>query len=86
MFNWQWPIIRPATFDRKIAVFMPGRSDWKGEPLGNLQLNPFDIVQIPGAVTQVMPHLDRLKSIFNASFPMYEILPIILEEATGRFV
>jgi len=46
-----------------------------------LQLNPFNIVRLPGAMTQVMPHLDRLKSIFNASFPMYEILPVILEEA-----
>lgn len=72
---------KAKTFDREIAVYMPGRSEWGGQPLGQLQLNPFDIVQIPGATTQVMPHLDRLKSIFNASFPMYEILPVILEEA-----
>ena len=69
------------TFDREIAVYMPGRKEWGGQPLGDLHLNPFDIVQVPGAITQVMPHLDRLKSIFNASFPMYEILPVILEEA-----
>lgn len=69
------------TFDREIAVYMPGRNDWGGQTLDDLRLNPFDIVQIPGATTQVMPHLDRLKSIFNASFPMYEILPVILEEA-----
>jgi hypothetical protein len=70
-----------GTFDREIAVYMPGRTDWGGNALGDLRINPFDIVQIPGATTQVMPHLDRLKSIFNASFPMYEILPVILEEA-----
>ena len=70
-----------GAFDREIAVYMPGREEWGGQPLEDLHLNPFDIVQIPGAMTQVMPHLDRLKSIFNASFPMYEILPVILEEA-----
>jgi len=69
------------TFDREIAVYMPGRTSWGGQPLPPLQLNPFDIVRLPDALTQVMPHLDRLKSIFNASFPMYEILPVILEEA-----
>ncbi|MBN2387077.1 MAG: ATP-binding protein [Anaerolineales bacterium] len=69
------------TFDRGIAVYLPGRSAWGGQPLEQLQLNPFDIIRLPGATAQVMPHLDRLKSIFNASFPMYEILPIILEEA-----
>ena len=69
------------TFDRDIAVYMPGTSHWRNYPLEKLQINPFDIVRIPGAPTNVMPHLDRLKSIFNASFPMYEILPVILEEA-----
>ena len=66
---------------RKIAVYMPGRKEWGGYPLEPLQLNPFDIIRLPGITAQVMPHLDRLKSIFNASFPMYEILPVILEEA-----
>ncbi|MFN2274435.1 MAG: ATP-binding protein, partial [Anaerolineales bacterium] len=68
-------------FKRKIAVYAPGRESWGGQKLGTLQLNPFDIVRLEGAIVQVMPHLDRLKSIFNASFPMYEILPVILEEA-----
>jgi hypothetical protein len=70
-----------GAYDRKIAVYMPGRSEWNGQPLEQLQINPFDIVRIPGALPQVMPHLDRLKSIFNASFPMAEVLPVILEEA-----
>jgi hypothetical protein len=70
-----------GTFKRKIAVYVPGRTEWGGCPVDSLQLNPFDIIRMPGAITQVMPHLDRLKSIFNASFPMYEILPVILEEA-----
>jgi hypothetical protein len=67
-------------FNKKIAVYIPGRDSWGGQKLPQLQLNPFDIIRLPGALTQVMPHLDRLKSIFNASFPMYEILPVILEE------
>jgi hypothetical protein len=69
-----------GTFDREIAVYMPGRSVWGGQALDDLKLNPFDIVRLPDATPQVTPHLDRLKSIFNASFPMYEILPVILEE------
>jgi len=69
------------TFDREIAVYMPGRKMWGGQEVESLKINPFDIVRLEGAMPQVMPHLDRLKSIFNASFPMYEILPVILEEA-----
>jgi Cdc6-like AAA superfamily ATPase len=70
-----------GTFDRKIAVYMPGRTHINNTPLEQLHLNPFDIIRLPETMIQVMPHLDRLKSIFNASFPMYEVLPIILEEA-----
>jgi hypothetical protein len=69
-----------GTFDREIAVYMPGRAEWGGQALDDLKLNPFDIVRLLDATPQVTPHLDRLKSIFNASFPMYEILPVILEE------
>jgi len=67
-------------FKKKIAVYMPGRNEWGGQPLEHMQLNPFDIIRLKGAHVSVMPHLDRLKSIFNASFPMHEILPVILEE------
>lgn len=68
-------------FDRKIAIYIPGRSTWGDQPLEELHLNPFEIIRLKGNPVQVMPHLDRLKSILNASFPMYEILPVILEEA-----
>ena len=90
-----WMVIEPAKdeyvqlalaynasgkFKKKIAVYMPGREDWGGQQLDQLKINPFDIIRLEGAHVGVMPHLDRLKSIFNASFPMYEILPVILEE------
>jgi hypothetical protein len=68
-------------YKRKIAVYIPGRSEWGGLPIEELHLNPFEIIRLKGATVQVMPHVDRLKSILNASFPMYEILPVILEEA-----
>ncbi|MBN1266383.1 MAG: ATP-binding protein [Anaerolineales bacterium] len=67
-------------FEQKIAIYMPGRDDWGGQQLQQLHINPFDIIRLKGAHVNVMPHMDRLKSIFNASFPMYEILPVILEE------
>lgn len=70
-----------GTFDRPIDVYIPGRKDWRGHQLPQLQLNPFDLVRLPGVEPQVMAHMDRLKSIFNSAFSMQEILPVILEEA-----
>ncbi len=74
-------INQSGKYNQKIAIFTPGADQVRGIKLDSLRLNPFDIIQLPGASPQVMAHLDRIKSIFNASFPMQEILPVILEEA-----
>lgn len=42
-----------------------------------LRLNPLEFV--PGF--PLLGHIDRLKSIFNAAFPMYAAMPYMLEEA-----
>jgi hypothetical protein len=64
--------------DKRIAVFMPGKAgnSWRGQPLSRLTLNPFQIINSD----QLLPHIDRTKSIFNATFPMQEVLPVLLEE------
>ena len=49
-----------------------------GDESGNpLRINPFEFA--PGF--SLLTHIDRLKSIFNASFPMYAAMPYMLEEA-----
>lgn len=66
----------------RIQVFMPGRSNWRGEVLTELHLNPLDLVWLTDTEKpQVLTHIDRLKSILNASFPMQEVLPMLLEDA-----
>lgn len=72
----------PPDSPERIAIYMPGEhSDKKKQELEPLILNPFDIVWLNSEdIPQVLAHIDRLKSIFNASFPMQEILPVLLEE------
>ncbi|MFB2917892.1 ATP-binding protein [Aerosakkonema funiforme] len=71
----------PESPDR-IAIYMPGEhSAQKMKELDPLILNPFDIIWLgTEEIPQVLAHIDRLKSIFNASFPMQEVLPVLLEE------
>jgi len=68
----------------RIHVFIPGlpQGKWQGHIIdSSLRLNPFDIAQ-PFANTPpiVLPHIDRVISILNASFPMPDALPIYLED------
>lgn len=78
----RWNKSLPPDSEQRVEVYMPGTSSWRGQPLRELHLNPLDIVWLADeAVPQVLAHADRLKSILNASFPMQEVLPVLLEEA-----
>lgn len=57
---------------RDLRVYTPG-----DETISPFRINPFQFV--PGV--NLVTHLDHLKSIFNASFPMYAAMPYLLEEA-----
>jgi hypothetical protein len=41
------------------------------------RLNPFNFIE----PTPLTTHIDRLKATFNAAFPMYASMPVLLEEA-----
>jgi DNA helicase HerA-like ATPase len=73
----------PADSPDEIAIFMPGARVWRHKQLTrHLSLNPFDVIWMsPETLPEVIPHIDRLKSILNATFPMQESLPMLLEDA-----
>ena len=56
----------------KITIFTLGE-----ESLSPFRLNPFEFV--PGF--PLLTHIDLLKAVFNAAFPMYASMPYLLEEA-----
>jgi DNA helicase HerA-like ATPase len=57
---------------RELSVYTAG-----DETISPFRINPFQFV--PGV--NLITHLDHMKSIFNASFPMYAAMPYLLEEA-----
>lgn len=65
-----------------INIYIPGcvnyKSKFKPKPL---KLNPFEIVWLDEKQDpNVLTHIDRLKSTFAAAFPMYDILPVLMED------
>lgn len=68
--------------DNPISVYIPGCTNYKGqlEPKP-LRINPFQVVWLePEQEPSVLTHIDRLKSTFAAAFPMYDILPVLMED------
>lgn len=68
--------------DNPIDIYIPGCKKYKGSytPLP-LHLNPFELVWLDSKQEpNVLSHIDRVKSTFAAAFPMYDILPVLMED------
>ena len=73
--------------DTPVAIYMPGCKTYRDKStrrpieLAELKLNPFEPVWLDSEQEpNVLSHIDRLKSTFAAAFPMYDILPVLLED------
>lgn len=66
---------------KKIKIFIPGceRYSKGGIMPDKLQLNPFEVINLPNSEMRVISHIDRLKATFASAFPMQDILPVIME-------
>ena len=73
--------------ENPITIYMPGCKTYKDKKtrrdieLAELKLNPFQPVWLDREQEpNVLSHIDRLKSTFAAAFPMYDILPVLMED------
>lgn len=68
--------------DSQIDIYIPGCKKYKGSHIPKpLYLNPFEIVWLDSSQEpNVLSHIDRLKSTFASAFPMYDILPVLMED------
>lgn len=66
---------------KKIKIFIPGCEKYAkgGITPDKLQLNPFEVINLPNSEMRVLSHIDRLKATFASAFPMQDILPVIME-------
>ena len=64
-----------------IDIYIPGCKKYKtGFVPNDLKLNPFELVWLnEEQEPNILMHIDRLKSTFAAAFPMYDILPVLME-------
>lgn len=65
-----------------IDIYIPGCNRYRGNFIPKpLKLNPFEIIWLKAdQEPNILSHIDRLKSIFASAFPMYDILPVLMED------
>lgn len=73
--------------DAPITIYMPGCKSYRDKVtrqiicLAELHLNPFEPIWLDKEQEpNILSHIDRLKSTFAAAFPMYDILPVLMED------
>lgn len=68
--------------ENPIDIYIPGCKKYKtGFVPKKLRVNPFELVWLDEEQEpNVLTHIDRLKSTFAAAFPMYDILPVLMED------
>lgn len=70
-----------------IRIMMPGKNRYvmNGKEYAikdKLTFNPFEVISLRDEEpdeSEIMAHIDRVKSVFAAAFPMQEILPVVME-------
>lgn len=65
-----------------IDIYIPGCKKYRGSFTPSpLRINPFEPIWLNADQDpNVLSHIDRLKSTFAAAFPMYDILPVLMED------
>lgn len=73
--------------DNPINIFVPGCKTYRDRKtnvavaLSELRLNPFEPIWLNAEQDpNILTHIDRLKSIFASTFPVYDILPVLMED------
>ncbi|MDR1977887.1 MAG: DUF87 domain-containing protein, partial [Synergistaceae bacterium] len=78
--NLPFMVIEPAKTEyRQMLNFMPDLHVFTpgSETVSPFRINPFEFS--PGS--ELLTHIDSIKAVFSAAFPMYASMPYILEEA-----
>ncbi|MDR1482546.1 MAG: DUF87 domain-containing protein [Synergistaceae bacterium] len=78
--NLPFMVIEPAKTEyRQMLGVMPDLQIFTlgSETVSPFRLNPFEFS--PGS--ELLTHIDSIKAVFNAAFPMYASMPYILEES-----
>jgi hypothetical protein len=71
---------------REINIFMPGVRTFEGERIEQLKLNPFQPAAIQDAPIDMLTRCEQLTALINASLPVSDVLPVIIDEAIFTYL
>jgi hypothetical protein len=71
---------------RKFDIYMPGVSEFEGTRMKNLKFNPFQPAAYKDAPVDMLTRCEQFTTLLNASLPVSDVLPIIIDEAIYKYL
>lgn len=84
--RWAMKLNEKLPPEKQFGLYMPGASEFDGVPLEQLALNPFQPGAVPGAKVDMMTRGETLTALLNASLPVSDILPVIIDETVYTYL
>lgn len=71
---------------KRFHIYMPGVAELDGYRMEELRLNPFEPAAIKGAKIDMLTRSENLTALLNASLPMSDVLPVIVDETVFEYL
>ena len=84
--RWAVQENRKLPEDRRFQLYMPGVKEFEGEKLSELKLNPFQPGAVRDAPVDLMQRGEKLTAVLNASLPVSDVLPVIIDETVYSYL
>ena len=84
--RWAVQENRKLPNDRQFRLYMPGVKEFEGEKLSELKLNPFQPGAVRDAPVDLMQRGEKLTAVLNASLPVSDVLPVIIDETVYSYL
>lgn len=84
--RWAVQENRKLPEDRRFQLYMPGVKEFDGEKLSELKLNPFQPGAVGEAPVDLMQRGEKLTAVLNASLPVSDVLPVIIDETVYSYL
>ncbi len=84
--RWAIKLNKKLPPEKRFGLYMPGASEFDGVQLEQLALNPFQPGAVPGAKVDMMARGETLTALLNASLPVSDILPVIIDETVYTYL
>lgn len=84
--RWAMEMNKTLPEDKQFQIYMPGVAELDGCRVEELRLNPFEPAAIKGEKIDMLTRSENLTSLLNASLPMSDVLPVIVDETVFEYL